>query len=186
MSDVAIDTPRLILRGWKERDAAPFQQICSDPVVMEHLGPLMTLAEAQAMILRVQALQAEAGYCFWAMENRADGTLMGFCGVKTGAVGTPIEGRLEIGWRMARSYWGNGFAYEAASATVDWVWANQSANTIWAITTPNNLRSQTLMQRLGMKRQRELDFDHQGLPAGDPLRPHVTYRIERPESGEAA
>lgn len=185
MSAFAIKTPRLILRGWQEQDAAPFQRICSDPSVMEHLGPLMTLAEAQAMVLRMQALQVEIGYCFWAMENRVDSALMGFCGVKPGAVGTPIEGRLEIGWRMGRPYWGKGFAYEAASATVDWVWANQSVDSIWAITTPDNRRSQTLMQRLGMERQHGLDFEHQGLPTGDPLRPHVTYRLERPKSEEA-
>ncbi|MGK2909072.1 MAG: GNAT family N-acetyltransferase [Sphingobium sp.] len=180
MSNFAIETPRLILRNWRTSDAAPFQQICSDPAVMEHLGPPMTLAEAQSMVLRVQALQAEVGYCFWAMENRADSALMGFCGVKPGAGGTPIEGLLEIGWRLARTYWGKGLAHEAASATVDWVWANQPADAIWAITTPTNLRSQALMQRLGMVRQDELDFEHQGLPEGDALRPHVTYRLDRP------
>ena len=180
MADLPLLTERLILRAWRDEDAPPFQAICTDPAVMEFLGPPLTLASAQELVRRQQGWQANLGYCFWAMEHRATGELMGFCGIKPGAQGTPIEGRIEIGWRMARKWWGAGLACEAARATLDWTWAHLDTDSVWAITTTGNLRSRALMRRLGMIRRHDLDFDHPALPDGDPLRAHMTCRIERP------
>ncbi|WP_253183374.1 GNAT family N-acetyltransferase [Sphingobium phenoxybenzoativorans] len=180
MSDTIIETPRLLLRGWREADVEPWQAMCSDPEVMRHLGPPMTMDEAQAYVARMQAMQADHGHCFWALEHRSTSTFLGFCGVKPGAAGTPIVDRVEIGWRMARPWWGAGYAREAAQASIDWVWANLDAQSIWAITTHDNRRSRGLMTRLGMARREDLDFEHQALAENDPLRPHVTYEIERP------
>ena len=154
----AIETPRLILRGWREEDARPFQRICTDPDVMEHLGPPLTLREAEQAVVRQNAFLDSAGYCFWAMEHKDSSALMGFCGVKPGAVNTPIENRPEIGWRMGRNWWGAGYAREAAQASLDWMWANTGVDSVWAITTPANVRSWGLMERLGMTRHHELDF----------------------------
>lgn len=181
MDDFVIETPRLLLRGWTQADAAPFQQICSDPQVMEYLGEPMTLAETEMVVTRMQAMQEQLGYCFWAMEHRETGALMGFCGVKPGAIGTSIDGQLEIGWRMARAYWGKGYAREAAQAAINWVWINLKVDSVWAITAPANERSQALMRRLGMTRHRKLDFQHPAMPPGDPLRAHVTYSLPRPK-----
>ena len=175
-----IEIPRLRLRNWKQDDAIAFQQICSDPDVMEFLGEPMTLAETETVISRMQAMQTQLGYCFWAMEHRETGALMGFCAVKPGAIGTSIGEQLEIGWRMARAYWGAGYATEAAQAVIDWVWANLDVDSIWAITAPGNQRSQALMRRLGMTRHRKLDFEHPAMPRGDPLRAHATYSLNRP------
>jgi RimJ/RimL family protein N-acetyltransferase len=180
VSEAVIETERLILRGWRDADIAPWHAICSDPTVMAHLGPLMTRDEAAAYVARMQAMQADIGHCFWAMESRADGALIGFCGVKPGADGTPIKDRLEIGWRMGQAYWGRGYAREAAQAAIDWVWANRAEDSIWAITTPDNSRSWGLMARLGMTRRQDMDFDHPLLAPGDPLRPHITHEIRRP------
>ncbi|QUT08103.1 GNAT family N-acetyltransferase [Sphingobium phenoxybenzoativorans] len=175
-----IETPRLLLRGWREADVEPWQAMCSDPEVMRHLGPPMTMDEAQAYVARMQKMQTDHGHCFWALEHRSTSTFLGFCGVKPGAAGTPIVDRVEIGWRMARPWWGAGYAREAAQASIDWVWANLDAQSIWAITTHDNRRSRGLMTRLGMARRDDLDFEHQALAENDPLRPHVTYEIERP------
>jgi RimJ/RimL family protein N-acetyltransferase len=180
MSDTVIETSRLLLRGWRDADVVPWQAMCSDPEVMEHLGPPMTMEDAKAYVARMQGMQAQHGYCFWALEHRSTGTFLGFCGVKPGAAGTPIVDKIEIGWRMARDWWGAGYAREAAQASIGWVWDNLDADTIWAITTPDNDRSQGLMVRLGMTRRLNMDFEHQALPEGDPLRPHVTYEIRRP------
>ncbi|MEI9927355.1 MAG: GNAT family N-acetyltransferase [Sphingomonas sp.] len=88
------------------------------------------------------------------------------------------RGEIEIGWRLARGYWGQGYAREAAQASLDWGWANTDAATIAAITTANNLRSWGLMARLGMVRVPGDDFDHPQAPPH--LIPHITYRIARP------
>lgn len=176
-----IETERLILRGWKDSDLDPFAAMGQDPRVMITLGPLMSRDEAAAAIVRLEGIREAQGMTFWAVERREDGAFLGFCGVKAGAEDTPIEGEIEIGWRLAHEHWGKGYAREAAQASLDWVWANLDAGHVAAITTPGNANSWGLMERLGMTRAPEDDFDHP--KAVGHLIPHITYRIARPASG---
>ena len=176
-----IGTDRLILRDWRADDAAPFNAMCRDPAVMEHLGPLQTLAETGAAITRLAAIQAQHGHTFWAIERRDDGQFLGFCGLKIAPEHIAgIEGAIEIGWRLRRDAWGKGYAREAAQASLGWGWANLPVDRIIAITTPANSRSWGLMLRLGMVRRHDLDFAHPALAADDPLSAHVTHEIVRP------
>jgi RimJ/RimL family protein N-acetyltransferase len=176
-----IETPRLFLRSWRAADAAPFNAMCRDPAVMEHLGPLQTLAETEAAIARLAAIEAEYGHTFRAVERRDDGQFLGFCGLKIAPENIPgIEGAIEIGWRLRRDAWGQGYAREAAQASLDRGWADLAVARIIAITTPANARSWGLMLRLGMARRHDLNFAHPALAAGDPLSAHVTYEIFRP------
>ena len=87
----------------------------------------------------------------------------------------------EIGWRLASDCWGNGYASEAARAAVGWLFANLTDDAAWAITHTGNTRSRAVMERLGMRYRPELDFAHPKLAESDPLRPHVTYSLERDE-----
>ena len=176
-----ISTQRLLLRPWRDADVALFHAMCSDPAVMRYLGPLQSREEVAAGIARQQSFQADRGYCFWAVERREDGAFLGFCGIKPGAEGTPIEGEIEIGWRLRAAVWGQGYAREAAQASLDWTWANLDAAGVAAITNIENTRSWGLMERLGMRRDPNEDFDHPAVPEGDPLRPHILYRINRPQ-----
>jgi RimJ/RimL family protein N-acetyltransferase len=175
-----ITTERLILRPWAPRDLDPFHAMCSDPRVMATLGPLMTRDETAALIQRCEDRQGATGHCFWAVERRADGALIGWCGAIVGNPELPIAGEIEIGWRIAADEWGKGYAREAAEATLDWVWANLDVDSVAAITSVGNTRSWGLMERLGMVRAPEDDFDHPNVPEGSVLRPHITYRIMRP------
>ncbi len=173
-----IETTRLLLRPWTEADIGPFQQICSDSRVMATLGPVLDMAETAALIGRVQAMEAEHGHTFWALERREDSRLIGWCGAIRGTDG-PIEGKAEIGWRLAYDCWGRGYATEAARASVDWAFANLADDALWAITSVGNRASQAVMGRLGMRHHPELAFDHPRIAEGDPLRPHVIYSLER-------
>ncbi len=175
-----IETERLILRRWTDSDRPVFHSHCSDPRVMAFLGPLQTLADTDAALDRQNGFLDSHGYCFWAVERREDAALLGFCGLKPGAAGTPIEGGVEIGWRFGADHWGRGYALEAARASIDWGWAHLSDDTIWSITTRSNVRSWRLMEKLGLMHRPEFDFDHPAVPIGDALRPHVTYSIARP------
>lgn len=175
-----IETERLSLRGWRDSDADPFLTMCTDPAVMEYLGPPMTREDVDQAIARQNGLLDSHGHCFWAVERREDGAFLGFCGLKPGAIGTPVEDRVEIGWRFAQPYWGKGYAREAAQASLDWGWANLEAADIWAITVRGNVRSWGLMERLGMRRRPDLDFDHPLPGLEERLKPHITYSIERP------
>ena len=173
-----IATGRLTLREWRAEDIAPFHAICSDPAVMATLGSLMTSDETAARITRCQAEQAELGHCFWALERREDTRLIGWCGLIRGTVG-PVEGKPELGWRLASDCWGAGYASEAARGAAAWAFANLADDALWAITSTANIRSRRVMERLGMKHCVELDFDHPQVSPGDPLRPHVAYALDR-------
>lgn len=173
-----IETDRLILRGWREEDKPAFLTMCNDPEVMRYIGPPLTAGDVDAAVARQNGFLECVGCCFWVVERRADGAFLGFCGIKPGAEGTPIADDIEIGWRFGRDHWGQGFAREAAHASLDWGWANLDVPEIAAITTVDNVRSWRLMERLGMQRFPEEDFDH---PAAiEALRAHITYRIGRP------
>ncbi|WP_448664435.1 GNAT family N-acetyltransferase [Sphingomonas sp. CJ20] len=172
-----IETPRLLLRRWEDRDRSPFHAMCNDPRVMEFLGPHLSREQSDAAIDRQNGFHDLHGYCFWAIERRADGAFLGFCGLKPGAADTPIAGDVEIGWRLAPDFWGQGYAREAAQVSLGWGWAG-GIDQVAAITTTGNLRSRGLMTRLGMQYMPDEDFDHP--LAVDALRAHVTYRIARP------
>ena len=173
-----IQTPRLVLRGWRDSDIDPFTAICRDPDVMRFLGPLSSRDEIVAIIARQNDILDSVGYCFWALERCEDGALIGFCGLKPGPVGTPIMDDIEIGWRLGRAYWQQGYAREAAEASLAWGWDNTDAPLISAITVQANTASWGLMERLGMKRIVDGDFVHPN--ASPELNPHILYRIERP------
>jgi RimJ/RimL family protein N-acetyltransferase len=180
MGEFRIETDRLILRAWREADVEPLHAMGQEARVMEFLGPLTDRAEAER-IVRGQALnQSLFGHCFWAVERREYGEMIGFCGVNRGPEGHPLEGKLEIGWRLAHNVWGKGYAHEGARATLDWVWNNCDDDRLWSMTTPGNLRSRGLMERLGMRRHHDLDFDHPDVPDDSLLRAHVIYSISRP------
>jgi RimJ/RimL family protein N-acetyltransferase len=175
-----IRTDRLTLRGWRDEDVAPFLAMGRDPRVMAYFPALLSPSEAAETAVRQRATLAGFGYCFWVIERNSDRAFLGFCGVKPGAEGTPINGEPEIGWRLAHSHWAQGYAREAAEASLAWMWANTDAPRVSAITVPANARSRALMTRIGMTHLADADFDHRALPPGHRLRRHVLYVIDRP------
>lgn len=175
-----IETERLILRRWEDRDRAPYHAIKCDPRVMATLGPVQSRAESDATLDRWMARRDQWGHSFRAIERRADGVLLGYCGLVYPPVGTPVAGEREIGWGLGSPHWGQGYAREAATAMLAWAWKHTDAARVVAITTPGNRASRGLMERLGMTRLVDGDFDHPALAEGDPLRAHLSYAIDRP------
>ena len=176
-----IETDRLTLRNWRDEDRAPYLDFCRSPAVMACLGGPLTDAEVDAAIGRVRASQERNGFCFWVVERRADRAFLGYCGLKVADTpGTPVEDEIEIGWRLGEPYWGQGYAREAALASLRWAWANLSTPRVIAITVPANQRSWGLMERIGMTRRPELDFGHPMFPENHPLHLHISYAVDRP------
>ncbi|MDH7971194.1 GNAT family N-acetyltransferase [Sphingomonas sp. AR_OL41] len=174
-----IETERLILRRDTPADHPALYAMWADPRVMADLGPVKSAADSKAALVKHASYHPQ-GLGFWVVEHRADGAVMGFCGLKPGAPDTPIVGALEIGWMLAVPYWKQGFAREAAAASMAWAWANRDDAAIVAITSRQNAKSRGLMVRLGMTHVPQLDFAHPLFAEGDPLRDTVTYRIARP------
>jgi RimJ/RimL family protein N-acetyltransferase len=176
-----IETPRLLIRTWRPEDRDAFVALCGSPEVMTHLGGPQAPEDVDAAIGRIQDCQSRNGFCFWAVERKEDHAFLGFCGMKIADdPGTPIDGEVEIGWRLRADEWGQGYAREAAAACLQWAWANLEVDRIVAITVAGNSRSWGLMERLGLERRPDMDFDHPHFPPGHALRPHVTYVAERP------
>jgi RimJ/RimL family protein N-acetyltransferase len=177
-----IQTERLILRNWRAEDRAPFKALCNSPEVMACLGGVFDDAQVDANIGRIQACADANGFCFWALERRADGAFLGFCGLKVAhEPGLPtVEGEIEIGWRLRHDAWGQGYAREAALASLRWAWANLPARRVIAMTVAANRRSWGLMERIGMTRRPELDFGHPGFPETHHLHRHIVYAVDRP------
>jgi RimJ/RimL family protein N-acetyltransferase len=176
-----IETERLFMRQWREADRVPFAAINADAEVMQNLGGVLDQQQSDGIIERQIASQSNDGHCFWAMERKIDEALLGFCGLRRGGhAGTKVHDEIEIGWRLARSAWGRGYAREAAEACIAWGWSNTSAARIAAWTVPANTASSGLMTRLGMTPRPDLDFNHPAFDLGHTLCRHLVYIIERP------
>lgn len=172
-----IVTQRLILRPWREEDIDPFAAMSADPEVAEYLGGTLDRAGAEATMARIAAHFAQYGFGFWALEIPDVAPFIGFTGLQHVSLDVPFVPAVEIGWRLAKPYWGKGYATEAAHAALAFGFGTLHLDEIVAFTVPANLRSRAVMERLGMRRDPAEDFDHPRLADGHPLKRHVLYRI---------
>ena len=177
---ISLRTPRLLLREWRDTDREPFAVMCADPAVMEMLLPFPDRAASDAWISRMQAHFDKHRFCGWAVEIPGEASLIGAVGLNWVSHQTAFTPAVEIGWRLARPYWGQGYAFEAAQAVIDDGFGRLGLDEIVAYTVPANRRSWGLMERLGMSRDPSEDFDHPACPEGHPLRRHVLYRLRPP------
>jgi RimJ/RimL family protein N-acetyltransferase len=172
-------TARLTLRSWKDEDRQPYSELAADAVVMQYLMPLATRETSDAWIDRQCARFAEHGFGYWAVELRETGQLVGAVGLSRVTFEAHFTPAVGVGWRLARRYWGYGYASEAAAAAMTFGFEDLRLDEIVAVTVPANTRSQQVMRRLGMTYSSADDFDHPRLPHGDPLRRHVLFRMTR-------
>ncbi len=172
-----LTTDRLLLRQWRDSDREPFAALNADPAVMEHFPRLVTREESDALIDRTAASIADHGWGLWAVEVRETGEFIGFTGLSVPTFEAPFLPGVEIGWRLAKGAWGNGYATEAARAALDFGFGPAGLSEILSFTATTNLPSQRVMQKIGMTHAE--DFDHPRLPAGHRLQRHVLYRISR-------
>ncbi|HEX6444946.1 MAG TPA: GNAT family N-acetyltransferase [Streptosporangiales bacterium] len=181
MSDAPeIRTSRLLLRGWRDSDLAPFAALNADPEVTRYLAGPLSREESDARVKRIEREFTEHGFGLWAVEVAASGEFVGFTGLSVPAFQAHFTPAVEVGWRLARSAWGNGYATEAARAAVAYGFGAAGLDEIVSFTTVANRASRAVMERLGMTRDPADDFDHPRLAADHPLRPHVLYRLRRP------
>jgi len=181
VADVIAETERLIIRPWRDADRSDYLETCNTERVTTHLGGPAKVEDIDASIGRIRKSQDDNGFCFWAVERKSDGAFLGYCGLKIARdEGTPIEGDVEIGWRLREDAWGQGYAVEAARACLVWAWANLDVDRIVAITVFANKASWSVMERLGMTRRPDLDFAHPSFAPDHPLSAHLTYVMERP------
>jgi RimJ/RimL family protein N-acetyltransferase len=170
-----IRTPRLKLRQWQAADYAPFAAMSADPIVMEYFPAVLTTDQSNAMADTIQAKIADQNWGMWAVEILETGAFAGFVGLNRPGYPLPFAPCIEVGWRLDKAFWGNGYATEAGDAAVEFGF-NLRLDEIVSFTAVPNVRSQAVMQRLGMTNTGQ-NFEHPMVPEGDRLREHVLYKI---------
>ena len=172
-------TDRHVLRRWREADLEPFAAINADPDVMRHFPSALTPEQSAAMVERVDGYFDGLGYGLWAVarvDREVAGQFIGFVGLAPMHPRSPGAGGVEVGWRLARSAWGHGFATEAARASVTDGIRRCGLDEIWSWTAVANTPSQAVMRRLGMREHTR--GRHPDLPADHPLAEHVTFHLD--------
>lgn len=179
MSIPELRTGRLLLRGWEEGDLESFAALNADARVMELLlGPL-SRSESDALAQRMQARFEEQGFGWWVVEAPGRAGFIGAVGISSPRFSAPFTPCVEIGWRFAAAHWGQGYATEATRAVLRFGFEDAGLHEIVAFTVPHNRRSRAVMERLGMTRREDEDFDHPLVPPGHALERHVLYRLGR-------
>ena len=173
-----IGTDRLIMRRWREADREPFAALNADPEVMRYFPAPLDRAASDALVDRIEDLFRRQGFGLWALEVSATGEFIGFTGLNPMPAGVPGAGGMEVGWRLARGAWHQGYASEAAAAAAGVAFRGAGLAELWSMTAVVNEPSQAVMRRLGMTLHGH--FDHPRVAAGHPLQPHVVYRLPRP------
>jgi ribosomal-protein-alanine N-acetyltransferase len=182
---VELRTARLLLREWRPGDLAPFAALNADPEVMRTFPSVLGREASDELAARAQADLAGRGFGLWAVEVVRSGAFAGFVGLAETRFEAPFTPATEVGWRLARPHWAHGYATEAAGAVVAFGFAELALEQVVSFTAVANLRSRRVMERLGMTRDPDDDFDHP-LVADPSLRRHVLYRLPRPAPRTAA
>ena len=168
---IELRTERLLLRRWRDADRDAFFEMNSDPVVMATIGPPMDRTQSDAMLDRIEAGFEARGFGLWCVD--LDGEPLGFTGLSV----PWFRDGVEIGWRLRSAHWGRGYAPEAAARVLAFAFDDLGLDEVISFTAATNSNSRRVMEKIGLHRDDQQDFDHPSVPEGDPLRPHVLYRL---------
>lgn len=170
------ESQRLGFRRWTPPDKEAFVRMYGDPDVMRYFPKVLTRREALARVALFDDNIAKNGFGLWAAVLKETDECVGVIGLKEtnfDAFFTPCAG---LTWILDKKFWHRGFALEGASRCIQWGFTEKSFTEVYAYTTLQNIPSQTVMQRLGMKS--EGSFLHPQLKAG-PLKRHVLYKLRK-------
>jgi len=173
-------TERLLLRGWRASDRAPYAALNADPVVMEHFPAPLTRSESDDHVDRMAATLDAQGWGLWAVEVPGEADFIGFIGLAVPGFDAPFMPCVEVGWRLARSAWGQGYAPEGARAVLASAFDELGLDQVVSFTSVGNAKSRRVMEKIGMTHDPSEDFDHPNVAEGSPIRRHVLYRIRKP------
>lgn len=180
MEMVELQTSRLKLRQWKDSDLIAFAKLNADPEVMQFYPNKLEKDESDNMALKLKDLIAKRGWGFWAIEEIETKKFIGFVGLHEPTYDLPVTPCVEIGWRLAKEYWGNGYATEASNISLDFAFNKLNLDKVYSFTSGENIKSRAVMERIGMANINK-NFEHPIIPKGHTLREHVLYRITQNE-----
>jgi RimJ/RimL family protein N-acetyltransferase len=169
-------TARLLLRPFRDADREPFARINADPRVMRFFPAELSRAESDALVDRAMAHFTARGFGPFAVELRDTGRFVGFIGLVEPSFDAHFTPTVEIGWRLDAGVWNKGLATEGAREVLRYAFGELRLPEVVSFTVPENQPSRRVMEKIGLVRDFEGDFEHPRLPEGHPLRKHVLYR----------
>ncbi|TBR44758.1 N-acetyltransferase [Marinomonas agarivorans] len=176
-----LETDRLILRQWQDNDYEPFAHMTADSDVMRYFPNCLSVRESNQLADRLRAMIAQKGWGFWAVELKETQSFIGFVGLnEVTHSAIPVTPFIEVGWRLAKEHWRQGYATEAAQKALEFGFDTLASSSIYAFTPLSNTPSQKVMQKLGMSNTQQ-DFDHPEVPNTHSLARHCLYKIEAPK-----
>jgi RimJ/RimL family protein N-acetyltransferase len=173
-----LETPRLVLRQWKDQDYSKFADLNADTSVMEFFPKHLSRIESDNIANKFRALIDKHGWGFWAIELKKTGEFIGFTGLYAPKDILPFSPCVEIGWRLLKEFWGFGVAPEAAKEALQFAFSSLELNEVVSFATVNNLKSQSVMRKIGMENSNQ-NFMHPDIDPGSPLYEHVLFKISR-------
>jgi len=168
-----IETARLRLRDWEEADLAPFRQLNADAQVMRYFPKILTDEETNAFAAVIRQEFAAYGFGLYAVETKTGREFIGFIGFHRATFAADFTPCVEIGWRLQRSAWGQGYATEGAKACLEYGFTHLDFTKVYSFTAKINKPSERVMQKIGLTFGQE--FDHPRVDPGSPLCRHVLY-----------
>lgn len=156
-----IETKRLILRKLEDTDVERMFLMDSDPEVMKYLEtPVTAVEESRNGLRMIQKQYEENGVGRLAVVEKESGLMIGWCGLKL--LKTPINGHVEtldLGYRFIPEFWGKGYAWEAATASLNYGFNNLNAETIYAYADCGNAGSNHILTKLGFENMEKFEDD---------------------------
>ncbi|MCX3062333.1 GNAT family N-acetyltransferase [Streptomyces beihaiensis] len=152
-----IHTPRLLLRRWTDDDLIPMAEVNADPAVMRWIrdGAVLDLEQTAEAIERWEEEWDDEGFGLFAVELLGSGELIGFTGLSVPGFLPEVLPAVEIGWRLGRQFWGQGYASEAAHAAMEFALQDRGLDRLVSICRVENRASENVMRKLGMALDRE-------------------------------
>ncbi|ELR70658.1 acetyltransferase, GNAT family [Fulvivirga imtechensis AK7] len=178
MINYVIETDRLGLRNWQDSDLPPFSKMNQDHEVMKYFPGVTSKQESKAFIIRMQEHFSQHGFCYFAVDRLDTGQFIGFTGLLHQNFTGLFPPFVDMGWRIRKEDWYNGFATEAAKACLEYALAKPDLEEVYAIAPKVNKPSQKVMKKIGMTLKEE--FNHPKLKGYPMLERCVLYWTGKP------
>lgn len=146
--------------------------------VCEFLPKTLSVKESDALAEKIIEHFAKHNFGLFAVEKKDTAEFIGFTGLSIPDFEAHFMPSVEIGWRLAHKYWGQGFATEAAISVRDYAFDILKLEEIVSFTVIDNKASRRIMEKIGMICSEDDNFNHPKLPDGHPLQSHVLYKLK--------
>ncbi len=173
---IRIESERLLLREWQEKDLEPWIALNLDSENLRYFPQTYSAEESRASFIRISNFLKENKYGLWAVEEKSSHEFMGFIGLaKQDLPGVSFMPCHEIGWRLDKKFWGKGYATEGAKAALAYGLTELEIPIIYSYTATRNFPSINVMKKIGLRVRPELTFEHPHIDVGNLVRTHLVY-----------